>query len=467
MTNESLATPAFPSQQKGKTMKTKYTLLALTALAVFALLSGCSNDDTTSPMSNAETFTLTIENVSMPADYLISGVFNTPVGAAEPGPIFPTDAYEFTFGANPGDKLSFATMFVQSNDLFYAPDGGGIALFNGMTPVEGDVTDQIHLYDAGTEMNQEPGVGMDQAPRQSGADTGAADADANVRVVNDMYTYPAAADVIAVTLTHLGDHLFRARIENVSDGSTLMTSAGDVAVPLAPGVFVVHTNTDPLFTVGMADQHGLEGLAEDGDPSGLITSLEAHTGLAVPLAPGVAVVHSTLARLFVSGAADAGLGLEALAEDGDPFGLVASLTGATGVSSIDVFNTPVGAMSPAPIFPGESYQLTFSAEPGDRLSFATMFVQSNDLFYAFDQDGLALFDIDENAVIGDVTMRVRLWDAGTEVNQFPGAGPDQAPRQAGADTGAADATNTVRMVDDGFAYAETDHVIRVSLSIAK
>jgi hypothetical protein len=42
---------------------------------------------------------------------------------------------------NPGDRLSFATMFVQSNDKFYAPAGGGLALFdaNGH-PVSGDLT---------------------------------------------------------------------------------------------------------------------------------------------------------------------------------------------------------------------------------------------------------------------------------------------------------------------------------------
>ena len=122
--------------------------------------------------------------MSAAADYPVSGVFNTPVGAGGPAPIFPGEAYEFTFGANPGDKLSFATMFVQSNDLFYAPTGAGIALFNGMTPVNGDVTAQVHLWDAGTEMNEEPGVGANQAPRQGGPNMGAIDADTTVRMVS-------------------------------------------------------------------------------------------------------------------------------------------------------------------------------------------------------------------------------------------------------------------------------------------
>ena len=443
----------------------KFSILALCAVSALLFLAGCSDDDPTTPPSQAETFTLTIENVSAPADYAVSGVFNTPVGAADPAPIFPGEAYEFTFGANPGDMLSFATMFVQSNDLFYAPSGTGIALFNGMTPVTGDVTAQVHLWDSGTELNEEPGVGLHQAPRQSGPDSGTVDTDTDVRMVNDGFTYPAVSDVIAVTITHLGDHLFRTRIENVSDGMTLMTSNGSVAVPLAPGVFVVHTNMNPLFTAGTADMLGLEGLAEDGDPSELYASLEAHTGLAVPLAPGVAVVHSNQVSLFTEGSADAGLGLEALAEDGNPASLVTSLTGLADVGSVTVFNTPVGAAGPAPIFPGESYQVTFTAEPGDRLSFATMFVQSNDLFYAFDPAGLALFNAMGEAVMGDVTSSVNLWDAGTEMNQWPAVGPDQAPRQAGADTGDADSANMVRMVDDGFVYPATGQVIQVTLTI--
>jgi hypothetical protein len=210
---------------------------------------------------------------------------------------------------------------------------------------------------------------------------------------------------------------------------------------------------------------GLEGLAEDGNPGPLSTSLAARTGYAVPMAPGVAVVHSSSAMLFTEGEANGGLGLEALAEDGDPSHLVTSLDGATGVKSTSVFNTPAGAGGPAPIFPGESYVVTFTAVPGDRLSLATMFVQSNDLFYAFDDEGLALFDAMGDAMVGDMTGSLSLWDAGTEMNQWPGVGADQAPRQSGPNTGATDGTNAVRMVDDGFQYPMDSDVIRVTLNI--
>jgi len=92
---------------------------------------------------------------------------------------------------------------VPSNDLFYAPGGGGIDLFDGRDPVSGDVTDQVGLWDAGTEPNQRPGFGADQAPAQSSPDQGA-DEGGVVRPigeVDDGYSYPSVADSIRVTLT--------------------------------------------------------------------------------------------------------------------------------------------------------------------------------------------------------------------------------------------------------------------------
>ncbi len=96
-------------------------------------------------------------------------------------------------------------MFIPSNDLFYGPGEEGIALYaDDGTPMEGDVTDQILLWDAGTEVNQEPGVGADQAQRQAGPNTDAHDPDNTVRLVNDGFTYPDVADVVAVSVMHNG-----------------------------------------------------------------------------------------------------------------------------------------------------------------------------------------------------------------------------------------------------------------------
>lgn len=106
---------------------------------------------------------------------MLHGVFNTPVGANAPGPIGPGGAYEFTFAAKPGMRLSLVTMFGQSNDWFYAPQRQGVDLFNNGKPVSGDITSEFMLFDAGTEKDEEPGVGANQAPRQSAPNTGAAE----------------------------------------------------------------------------------------------------------------------------------------------------------------------------------------------------------------------------------------------------------------------------------------------------
>jgi hypothetical protein len=103
----------------------------------------------------------------------LHGVFNTPIGAMTAGPIRPGDSYEFTVTAAPGMKLFMTQMFGQSNDWFYAPSVNGIALFDskGM-PVSGDITDQLYLWNAGTEKDEEIGIGPNQGPRQKGTNTG-------------------------------------------------------------------------------------------------------------------------------------------------------------------------------------------------------------------------------------------------------------------------------------------------------
>jgi hypothetical protein len=53
-----------------------------------------------------------------------------PVGDTAAGPIGPGHAFEFSVSAKPGQHLPMAMMFVQSNDLFYAPDSNAIALFD-------------------------------------------------------------------------------------------------------------------------------------------------------------------------------------------------------------------------------------------------------------------------------------------------------------------------------------------------
>ena len=100
------------------------------------------------------------------------GVFNTPVGADKAGPIVPGGAYEFSFTAQPGMRLSVITMFGQSNDWFYAPKRQGIDLFAKGKPLSGDITREFMLFDAGTEANEEPGVGPPSSAPANGAEHG-------------------------------------------------------------------------------------------------------------------------------------------------------------------------------------------------------------------------------------------------------------------------------------------------------
>ena len=134
------------------------------------------------------------------------GSEDTPSNAAGPGPIMAGNAYEFTITAAPGARLSLAMMFGQSNDLFYAPEGEGIALFKRGKPLSGDITSSFLLWDAGTEVNQEPGVGADQAPRQKAPNTGLPENGVVWRLKNvrDGFKYPRVAEVLKITIEPLG-----------------------------------------------------------------------------------------------------------------------------------------------------------------------------------------------------------------------------------------------------------------------
>lgn len=128
------------------------------------------------------------------------GVFNTPVGNDKPGPLLPGGVYEFTFKAEEGMRFNLIAMYGQSNDLFYAPKKALELFGEDGTPLSGDITEQFLLWDAGTEMNQAPGIGDEQAPRQKMANTGAVE-NGVVGMVKDGFSYPNIKDVLRVTIT--------------------------------------------------------------------------------------------------------------------------------------------------------------------------------------------------------------------------------------------------------------------------
>ena len=186
--------------------------------------------------------------------------------------------------------------------------------------------------------------------------------------------------------------------------------------------------------------------------------------MTVPLSPGAYAVHTNQFTMFETGTA-ASAGLERLAEDGDPAALAAELAADPNVSSSGTFVRGVGATQDGPILPGDAFRFTINASPGDRLSLATMFVQSNDHFYAFDPAGLGLFDRDA-PLGGDVTVRLVFYDAGTEADEEPGVGPNQPVRQAGPDTGGVGEGGIERIGnrDGDFTYPEKTLVLRITLT---
>jgi hypothetical protein len=196
-------------------------------------------------------------------------------------------------------------------------------------------------------------------------------------------------------------------------------------------------------------------------------ALKLSTGKTAPFvsAPVLWAVHrGSTSPLFTGGQPDAGKGLETLAETGNPGPLLKSVTGSATIASAGADDQPVGGTAHGPITPGQGYQFEIAARPGQSLSVAWMFGQSNDLFYANDRP-IALFDAAGKPVRGDMTPQLFLWDAGTEVNEEPGLGPNQGPRQKTPEAGVPE-HKAVAHVSDGFTYPRTAQVLRLTIAPA-
>lgn len=206
---------------------------------------------------------------------------------------------------------------------------------------------------------------------------------------------------------------FTVRVENVSTDQTLkLSNAMTAPAPTAPVLWTITDEGNPLFTAGKKDRGvGLERLAEEGNPGVLADYIS--TNVKSVLTSGVAAI-------------------------------------------------PVGDKDAGPITPGKAYEFTVSASPGQRLTIAMMFGQSNDLFYSNERP-IALFTSGGKPVRGDMTPQVSLWDAGTEVNEEPGLGANQAPRQKAEDAGTAE-RNAIAHVRDRWSYPKTGAVLRLAIT---
>jgi hypothetical protein len=182
-------------------------------------------------------------------------------------------------------------------------------------------------------------------------------------------------------------------------------------------------------------------------------------------APVLWAVHTgSVNPIFTGGKPDAGKGLETLAETGNPEPLTKSLPGTGGIVTLGAAAVPVGGADAGPIPPGKGYSFEIEAAPGQSLSVAWMFGQSNDLFYSNERP-IALFNAAGKPVKGDMTAQLSLWDAGTEVNEEPGLGQNQGPRQKTPDAGVAE-HESVGHVRDRFTYPSTASVLRMTITPA-
>jgi hypothetical protein len=435
--------------------------------------AGMGGEGGASPVS--ESFTVTLENVAPSKLFASSGVFNTPVGDLAAGPAMPGKSYKFTVDAGRKQKLFFATMLGGTNDLFLAPGGDGIPLYldNG-SPITADVTSQVYLWDAGTELNEEPFVGPNTVTKQTAVNTGPVDTNTKVRKIGTVtegfvFVYPAVANLIKVTVTHTTGTTFEITIDDLSTAALTTADSVSHPVPISPGVWALSNTSNALFTDQTpAPTHGLAALVEDGNPTALGTYLATNTGITYPASPGAWLLHKAASKpLFSSGAKDQGNGLEAIAEDGDPAQLRASLKSLDGYITGSIFNTPVGATAPGAILPGSKYQFTFDASPGDSLSFASMLAATNDAFLAPGDAGIPLFDEDGEAITGDVSNQIYLWDAGTEGNEVPSIGPNTVTNQLTANAGTP-GEGKVQLLSavttDTYSYPSAQSVLKVTIS---
>lgn len=422
----------------------KVLQLLMVMLFIGVLFTQCQKKDHPGDVTPPEgMYTVTVENVSTPYDYFQSGAATIPDGKSEAGPAHPGESFTFSFYAGKSHFLSFATMYGASNDLFYAPSGEGIPLYDGDTPTTGDVTNWVHLWDAGTEVNEEPGVGPNTGPQQPAPNTGPDENGTvrNIDNVNDGYTYPAVSANLNVMIEYDGEsNMFTVTIENLPGSST----------GISPVIWGIHGHPNVLFEEGMENYgHGLEHLAEDGNVMPLADYLAMNTGYVSPIAPVLWVLHDKNDMpVFTEGQPDYGEGLEDLAETGNPANLAESLMEAG--YEAGVANMAIGASEAGPLFPGDYYQFSFEARTGQHLSMATMLGASNDIFFAPGENGIKLSDLHTTK---DITKWIMLWDAGTEVNEFPGA-------QSSNDT--VEGGNVV-LLDDGFTYPDVDQIIKVTI----
>ncbi|MBN9296195.1 MAG: spondin domain-containing protein [Filimonas sp.] len=392
--------------------KINYATMIGAALCV--AFTSCKKDDKNdTPVST----TITVQNVLDSRPLVESGTF-AHTGAS---PLtMPGESASFSFYAAKGEAISFATMYGWSNDLFFAPANPGIAVYDQSgNPIEGDVSAQIKLWDNGTRINQAPGAsvahpGVAETAAKNITEVNGTDAQGN--------TYAPASSLLKASLHYEGNSKFTLTIQNASGGTANPT-------PFSPGAWAVSyiaggslLNPTPLYQSGKPTANGLTNIAEAGDNAPLSAYLKTQTGIFTPLSPVLVVVYNGIDNpIYKVGENDRGKGLTALAQKGDASGLAAYLKTVTGVKNVYV----LPAANTTILLPmingqaGSSVSQALQVNAGDRIAIATMYGFSNDWFFASAGNGV------DATQKGDISASIALYDDGTAVDQFPGAGVTQ------------------------------------------
>ena len=387
---------------------------SIAVLIVALAVSSCSDDDDS---AMTESTTITVENVLDSKPLVESGSFK---GTGTPPVILPGQSVSFSFSAAKNQRLTFATMYGWSNDLFFAPENPGIRLYSeDGTPVTGDVSSSVKLWDNGTRVNAAPGADVSHP--------GAAETPMkNIKEVNGTddygHAYLPASQLMKLTLSYDGNSMFTLTIMNNSGGTNNET-------PFSPGVWAISYVAggnlllpEPVYTKDKPSANGLTNIAEAGDNAALGTYLTGLTGTFTPLSPVLVVVYNGVENPFYkTGEKDRGMGLKDLAQKGDANTLADALKMAAGVKEVYVLKDMANTVLLPRINGGAggkvSQQITVTK--GDRIALATMYGFSNDWFFA--TTGM---DVDATQK-GDVSSNIGLFDNGTAVNQYPGAGITQ------------------------------------------
>lgn len=369
-----------------------FKMLVLTGgIVSSSLFVACNKDNKmmpTPPKANGGTATITIENVSKPKLFNQSGIFK---GDKEEI-IKPGEKTSIKFSAGKGQTLMFATMYGTSSDWFFAPGQSGLKLYsdNGKA-ITGDVSSAVELFDNGTKKTM--------TEKESKPITKVDGVKPSELMKLDLQYDEVKSEF---TLT----------IEN--------RSSGDHKTPFSRGVWAV-SNFDgmkplsdmPFFALGKMSNPEITDIAQMGDPTKLFAKVKGETGLFTGLSPLLVVVYrGDKNPIFEVGKKDAGLGLKNIAQMGDAKMLTEALKKMPEVKGVYLAGT-------APITPSKKEMVRVDLPQGYKVAYVTMYGFSNDWFYANEAAIASTFR-------GDATASTALFDSGTGLDQFPGAGNKQA-----------------------------------------